>query len=151
MIFRTPRTDSVIDLLIIYAVNTGLLTGIFSVCSFIFVLTSPKNLIYSAFNIIAAKMYANSLLAVLNSRKFLQHKVQGDCFTSSSLRFPEERKTTGNSTTDTWNAPRLTHLSSSQGGGTVVGISLVPTGRGQTVSSGDVESIDTAARYLEAK
>ncbi|KAL1942355.1 hypothetical protein VTO73DRAFT_6419 [Trametes versicolor] len=78
-------TDSLINLLImiIYAVNTGLPTGIFSFLSLIFASTSsiasishksrhtqnqalvlPTNLIYFALTVVTAKLYANTLLAV---------------------------------------------------------------------------------------
>ncbi|KAI0739671.1 hypothetical protein C8Q80DRAFT_1274723 [Daedaleopsis nitida] len=65
------RTDSIIDLLILYAINTGLITGIFNLLSFVFAIAMPNNLIYGGLDIVATKFYANSLLAVLNSRRSL--------------------------------------------------------------------------------
>ncbi|KAI0667846.1 hypothetical protein C8Q78DRAFT_1081729 [Trametes maxima] len=65
------RTDSLIDLLIVYAINTGLLTGIFNILTFIFALVYSDNLIYGAFAVVTAKLYANSVLAALNARKSL--------------------------------------------------------------------------------
>ncbi|KAH9896912.1 hypothetical protein C8Q73DRAFT_432890 [Cubamyces lactineus] len=79
------RTDSLIDVLIIYTINTGLVTGIFSVLSLIFALVAPNNMIYSAFNLIATKCYANSVLAVLNSRKTITGKIGEDCFNTGSF------------------------------------------------------------------
>ncbi|KAH9933575.1 uncharacterized protein BXZ73DRAFT_77201 [Epithele typhae] len=64
-------TDSTLDTIIIYSINTGLITGIFNTISFIFALVSPNNMIYEGVIIIATKMYANSLFAVLNSRRSL--------------------------------------------------------------------------------
>ncbi|KAL7284309.1 hypothetical protein ACG7TL_001595 [Trametes sanguinea] len=75
------RTDSMIDLLIVYTINTGLLTGLFGVLSLIFALTSPNNLIYSALNLVATKTYATSLLAVYE--KLLA--AINDCFNSESV------------------------------------------------------------------
>ncbi|KAH9848025.1 hypothetical protein C2E23DRAFT_889474 [Lenzites betulinus] len=63
------RTDTMIDTLIIYSVNTGLLTGIFNMLSLIFAFTRPADLIYIGFAIPATKMYATTLLAALNSRQ----------------------------------------------------------------------------------
>ncbi|KAJ8482905.1 hypothetical protein ONZ51_g5036 [Trametes cubensis] len=71
--FKT--TDNIIEVLILYMVNTGLLTGIISIIAFVFALTLSGNLIYVGFGIVGAKLYANSLLAVLNSRKSLNNKV----------------------------------------------------------------------------
>ncbi|OSD07843.1 hypothetical protein PYCCODRAFT_1430041 [Trametes coccinea BRFM310] len=79
------RTDSMIDLLIVYTINTGLLTGLFGVLSLIFALTSPNNLIYSALNLVATKTYATSLLAVLNSRRGHLSQFEKDCFNSESV------------------------------------------------------------------
>ncbi|EIW52851.1 uncharacterized protein TRAVEDRAFT_53283 [Trametes versicolor FP-101664 SS1] len=53
------RTDSLITLLvmIMYAVNTGLLTGIFSFLSLIFALVLPTNLIYFALTVLTATTF----------------------------------------------------------------------------------------------
>ncbi|KAI0353785.1 hypothetical protein OH77DRAFT_1427086 [Trametes cingulata] len=157
------RTDSLIDLLIIYAINTGLLTGIFSVLSFIFAITSPSKLIYSAFNIIAAKSYANSLLAVLNSRKGLMDKAQEDCFGSDTLGLSASvLKRTGDSASrggagaiqlsaaQTWNKSQQsgTHAGSTGGQGTVLDIRVKAE---RSEGRSDVESVDTADRDLEQK
>ncbi|KAI1784894.1 hypothetical protein LXA43DRAFT_1100916 [Ganoderma leucocontextum] len=65
------RTDSMIDVLILYAVSTGFLTTVFNILAFIFVLAFPGNLIYVAFSVIATKLYANTLLVALNTRHAL--------------------------------------------------------------------------------
>ncbi|KAJ3018782.1 hypothetical protein NUW54_g252 [Trametes sanguinea] len=49
------RTDSLIDLLIVYTINTGLVTGVFGVLSLIFALVWPDSLIWSACNLVATK------------------------------------------------------------------------------------------------
>ncbi|KAI0709741.1 hypothetical protein C8Q76DRAFT_798538 [Earliella scabrosa] len=71
------RSDGVIEILILYAVTTGLLTTIFNVLTFLFAAIMPDNLIYIAFDIVASKMYATSLLAALNSRASLSEKNNG--------------------------------------------------------------------------
>ncbi|PIL32388.1 hypothetical protein GSI_05634 [Ganoderma sinense ZZ0214-1] len=67
-LLHTQRTgeklmDRVVDTLILYGVNTGLLTGVVTLASLVFSLVCPHNLIYAGFAIVATKMYANSLLA----------------------------------------------------------------------------------------
>ncbi|KAI0636149.1 hypothetical protein C8Q77DRAFT_1155856 [Trametes polyzona] len=61
-------TDSMIDVLIVYTINTGLLTGLLSL---VFAVVDPNNLIYVGFNMVSTRSYANSVLAVLNSRRSL--------------------------------------------------------------------------------
>ncbi|KAI1792149.1 hypothetical protein LXA43DRAFT_362598 [Ganoderma leucocontextum] len=66
------RMDRILNTLILYTINTGLLTGTLDLLSFLFALIYPNNLIYAAFGIVATKMYANSLLAALNTRNSLR-------------------------------------------------------------------------------
>ncbi|KAI0706757.1 hypothetical protein C8T65DRAFT_740592 [Cerioporus squamosus] len=63
------RADSVIDFLQLYVVNTGLLTGLFNMAAFIAAFALPSSFICASINIITARLYANSLLAVLNTRQ----------------------------------------------------------------------------------
>ncbi|KAI0350804.1 hypothetical protein OH77DRAFT_1007132 [Trametes cingulata] len=69
------RTDSLIEVLIIYSINTGLLTSIFGVLCFIFAIILPGNLVYIGISIVGVKLYANSVLAVLNSRRSLSDRM----------------------------------------------------------------------------
>ncbi|KAI0712582.1 hypothetical protein C8Q76DRAFT_490194 [Earliella scabrosa] len=62
------RTDSLIDLLVLYAITTGLLTTFINLAAFFFALFMPDNLIYVGVNIFAGKLYVTSLFAALNSR-----------------------------------------------------------------------------------
>ncbi|CDO75063.1 hypothetical protein BN946_scf184605.g4 [Trametes cinnabarina] len=68
------RTDSMVDILMVYTVNTGLSTSIISMAALICAITMKDNLIYSAMITVGTKMYSNSLLAVLNSRRSLVDK-----------------------------------------------------------------------------
>ncbi|KAI0633966.1 hypothetical protein C8Q77DRAFT_1156828 [Trametes polyzona] len=68
------RTNSIIDLLIIYSVRTGLLTGIFDLLTTIFAFTWPTNNVYMAFGLPGARMYAITLLSALNSRQWLSSR-----------------------------------------------------------------------------
>ncbi|KAI1785095.1 hypothetical protein LXA43DRAFT_167955 [Ganoderma leucocontextum] len=71
-------TDSMINVLIMYTINTGLLTGTISTISFFMAVFYPGTLIDDGLNLFAAKLYANSLLAVLNSRHFLSSYGKSD-------------------------------------------------------------------------
>ncbi|KAI0788182.1 hypothetical protein C8Q74DRAFT_1256330 [Fomes fomentarius] len=65
------RTDSMVDFLVLYAVNTGLVTGLFNILSFVFSIAMPSKLIYYAVGIAGTKLYAVTLLAALNARQSL--------------------------------------------------------------------------------
>ncbi|EIW52174.1 uncharacterized protein TRAVEDRAFT_32023 [Trametes versicolor FP-101664 SS1] len=79
------RTDSLIEVLIVYAINTGLLTSIFGLLCFIFAIILPGNLIYIGFSIVGVKLYANSVLAVLNSRRSLSDRMFESAFEMGSF------------------------------------------------------------------
>ncbi|KAM5544697.1 hypothetical protein V8D89_001595 [Ganoderma adspersum] len=63
------RTDSILDLLISFAINTGLLTSIINLAAMISAVLQPDALVYCAIYIVSSKLYSNSVLAVLNSRR----------------------------------------------------------------------------------
>ncbi|KAL1939520.1 hypothetical protein VTO73DRAFT_9831 [Trametes versicolor] len=62
-------TNSMIDVMIIYSVRTGLLTGIFDLLTTIFAFVRPTDNAYIAIGLPGARMYAITLLAALNSRQ----------------------------------------------------------------------------------
>ncbi|EIW57895.1 uncharacterized protein TRAVEDRAFT_48916 [Trametes versicolor FP-101664 SS1] len=68
------RTDSLIDILMVYSINTGLSTSMVTLVAAISAITMRNNLVYSGLYIIASKLYANSLLALLNSRRSIIDK-----------------------------------------------------------------------------
>lgn len=61
------RTDALINKLLRYTVNTGLLTSIIAVVDLIAFCTM-NNLIHLGFNFMLGKLYTNTLLATLNAR-----------------------------------------------------------------------------------
>ncbi|KAI0636100.1 hypothetical protein C8Q77DRAFT_1251813 [Trametes polyzona] len=63
------RTDSMVDILMVYGINTGLSTSVVTLAALISAIVKPNSLIYTAIMVVGTKMYANSLLAVLNSRR----------------------------------------------------------------------------------
>lgn len=60
-------TDSLLDRLIVWTLNTGLLTSIVAVIDLI-CFGTMNNLIHFAFNVCLAKLYANMFVATLNQR-----------------------------------------------------------------------------------
>ncbi|KAI0327373.1 hypothetical protein GY45DRAFT_1373256 [Cubamyces sp. BRFM 1775] len=77
------RTNTILDLLIAYAISTGLIICVFNVLNIAFSLAFPDNLIYTAFSIVLTKLYANTLLVALNTRSSLvQRGIMGENETS---------------------------------------------------------------------
>ncbi|KAI0741188.1 hypothetical protein C8Q76DRAFT_791529 [Earliella scabrosa] len=68
------RSDSILDVLMVYTINTGLSTSLLTIPAMFCAIFMRENLIWAAIYVIACKMYANSLLAVLNSRRSLIDK-----------------------------------------------------------------------------
>ncbi|QRW04468.1 transmembrane protein [Ceratobasidium sp. AG-Ba] len=62
------RTDALIDKLLRYTINTGLLTSLVAITDLIAFCTM-NNLIHLAFNFVLGKLYTNTLLATLNARE----------------------------------------------------------------------------------
>jgi len=62
------ETSSIINMLMVYAVNTGLVTSTVSLCTLIIYNTLSHTFIYMGFYFVLSNLYANSLLATLNSR-----------------------------------------------------------------------------------
>ncbi|KAJ8489129.1 hypothetical protein ONZ51_g3102 [Trametes cubensis] len=119
--------------------------GVFTVLSLVFALVAPDNLLYVAFNIIATDCYANSLLAVLNSRHTLANKVQGDCFTSATLGRPMLPRTvdTQCNAIEMWNVPQsqLPNSAGADVSSTVVDIKIQPDRDVPIVIQGDEDSV----------
>ncbi|KAI0714615.1 hypothetical protein C8Q76DRAFT_727410 [Earliella scabrosa] len=65
------KTDSMLDLLVMYAVSTGLITCIVHILNVAFSIAYPDNFIYAALSCILTKLYANTFLVALNTRRSL--------------------------------------------------------------------------------
>ncbi|KAI0366960.1 hypothetical protein BV20DRAFT_1055129 [Pilatotrama ljubarskyi] len=87
------RTDALISVIIVYTVNTGLVTGIFSFITFLFALIMPDNLVYIGISFFGAKLYVTSVLAVLNSRRELNDGILNgfDCTSFDLEELPKLR------------------------------------------------------------
>lgn len=66
------RSDSMINKLIIFAVNTGVLTSLCAIASLISIAVAPDTFLYIAFFFCLGRLYSNSLLATLNARKMIR-------------------------------------------------------------------------------
>ncbi|KIJ15773.1 hypothetical protein PAXINDRAFT_114156 [Paxillus involutus ATCC 200175] len=63
------RTEHVINRLLLYTINTGVLTSLFAILVITLYLALPTSMAFTAFVQVQSKLYAISLLASLNSRK----------------------------------------------------------------------------------
>ncbi|EJC99017.1 uncharacterized protein FOMMEDRAFT_23365 [Fomitiporia mediterranea MF3/22] len=85
------RSDNIINRLILFSLNTGLLTGLDAIAALIANTASPDTLIYVLFYVLTSRLYSNSLMATLNCRKGLngvdETSEQGISYASSEGRF----------------------------------------------------------------
>ncbi|KAI0714178.1 hypothetical protein C8T65DRAFT_155213 [Cerioporus squamosus] len=65
------RTDSMVDIIIMYTVSSGLIICIFNVLNVAFSVAWPDNLIYAGTSIVLTKLYSNTFLVSLNARQSL--------------------------------------------------------------------------------
>ncbi|ETW76848.1 hypothetical protein HETIRDRAFT_106236 [Heterobasidion irregulare TC 32-1] len=66
------RTDSLINVLMIYSINTNVVTSAFSLLCFITYTAIPRNFVFLTFYFPLSKMYINAMLASLNARESLR-------------------------------------------------------------------------------
>jgi len=71
------QTDSLVNILMVYTVNTGLLTSIVAAISLILYTVTPHNYIFLALYFNMSKLYLNALLATLNARSNLRNQMNG--------------------------------------------------------------------------
>jgi len=68
-------TNSIISMLMLWTLSTGLVTIICSLAALITNLTMPRSFVFLSFNFMLSKLYFNSLLAMLNSRGELKERL----------------------------------------------------------------------------
>ncbi|EDR07339.1 uncharacterized protein LACBIDRAFT_294515 [Laccaria bicolor S238N-H82] len=84
------RSDTIYTKLIVFSLNTGLLTSLCAVASLVSILAAGNTFIYIAFFFCMGRLYTNSLLATLNARKRIRGLSDGiDTLSTGvgSLRF----------------------------------------------------------------
>ncbi|PIL31187.1 hypothetical protein GSI_05884 [Ganoderma sinense ZZ0214-1] len=69
------KTDSMLEVLIAYALSTGALNCVVHILNVAFSIAWPSNFIYAMLSCILTKLYANTFLVALNTRKFLTHSL----------------------------------------------------------------------------
>ncbi|KAG5717579.1 hypothetical protein E4T56_gene4462 [Termitomyces sp. T112] len=79
------RSDTMINKLILFAVNTGFLTSLCAVASLISIVVAGGTFLYIAFYFCIGRLYSNSLLATLNARKMIRGSADGIHSTSENL------------------------------------------------------------------
>ncbi|KAI0355935.1 hypothetical protein OH77DRAFT_1520525 [Trametes cingulata] len=70
------RTDSLIAVLMLYAINTGLVQTIINTLVLIFALIAPHDLVYSGLGMVGSRLYPITLLAALNAREGFNRQMQ---------------------------------------------------------------------------
>ncbi|KAG6833998.1 hypothetical protein H0H93_012676, partial [Arthromyces matolae] len=79
------RSDTMINKLILFAVNTGVLTSLCAVGSLISIVVAGQTFLYIAFFFCIGRLYSNSLLATLNARKMIRGSTDGIHSTSENF------------------------------------------------------------------
>ncbi|RDB27631.1 hypothetical protein Hypma_003292 [Hypsizygus marmoreus] len=79
------RSDTMINKLILFAVNTGFLTSLCAIASLISIVVAGHTFLYIAFFFCMGRLYSNSLLATLNARKMIRGAADGIHSTSENL------------------------------------------------------------------
>lgn len=83
-----PSTDHIIRILILFTVNTNLMTTCFSISELVTFLALPQATVYGGVGFLLTKTYFNSFLALLNSREYLREKLDGTASTLTLRREP---------------------------------------------------------------
>ncbi|KAF6760860.1 hypothetical protein DFP72DRAFT_56129 [Ephemerocybe angulata] len=81
------RSDTMINRLILFSVNTGFLTSLCAVGSLISIVVAGHTFLYIAFFFCIGRLYTNSLLATLNARKLIRGSADGIHTTSDNFSF----------------------------------------------------------------
>ncbi|KAJ7050329.1 hypothetical protein C8F01DRAFT_1264212 [Mycena amicta] len=89
------KTTALVDKLIKWTIETGMITSIFSILNLAFYQKERGNFIWVGIQIVKARLFANSLLASLNSRQVLRELNAKDTRVTSGGAYPTSRGGTG--------------------------------------------------------
>ncbi|KAF9222065.1 hypothetical protein BS17DRAFT_784363 [Gyrodon lividus] len=84
------RSDTMINKLILFSINTGLLTSVCAIASLVSISVWPDTFIYIAFYFSLGRLYCNSLLATLNARKGIRNDSRNDEMSLSLQGVPQK-------------------------------------------------------------
>jgi hypothetical protein len=87
---RSGFSETIVKRLIVYTINTGLLTSVIAVLDLITFKTLPNGAVHLIFNFMLSKLYTNSLLASLNARSSLSGRGRT---TDDGISLPVYRRT----------------------------------------------------------
>ncbi|KAF8879437.1 hypothetical protein CPB84DRAFT_1687940 [Gymnopilus junonius] len=79
------KSDTIINKLILFAVNTGFLTSLCAVASLVSIVVAGNTFLYIAFFFCIGRLYTNSLLASLNARKMIRRSGEAIHTTSDNI------------------------------------------------------------------
>ncbi|EMD32552.1 hypothetical protein CERSUDRAFT_108682 [Gelatoporia subvermispora B] len=74
---QVRSTNSIVRTLIVYSINTGVISSLCALIQCITWATMPNNLVYSIFFASSPKLLLNALLATLNARQYLREVAKG--------------------------------------------------------------------------
>jgi len=69
------KSDTMINKLIVFVVNTGVLTTLCAIAALISLVASPNTLIYASFYFCIGRLYTNSFMATLNARRSITEQI----------------------------------------------------------------------------
>jgi len=79
------RSDTMINKLVLFFVNTGLITSLFALASLISITAAPNAFIYILFFFCMGRLYSNSLLAILNGRHIIKEASGNGILTTGDM------------------------------------------------------------------
>ncbi|KAA1470133.1 hypothetical protein DENSPDRAFT_879477 [Dentipellis sp. KUC8613] len=89
------RSDTMINKLMLWTVNTGLLTSVDAALALATHAALPSTFVYICFFFLLGRLYSNSLLGTLNARKTIRPDTSQDESISLGIGFSRSRATTG--------------------------------------------------------
>ncbi|KLO17951.1 hypothetical protein SCHPADRAFT_900136 [Schizopora paradoxa] len=98
------RTETLVNRLVMFTINTGLITSMCAIMALVSVLAWPNTFLYIAFYLLISRLYTNSLLATLNARASLgrsspgattQDESQLNSFHLSRVKIGDTKNSTG--------------------------------------------------------
>ncbi|KAF8590026.1 hypothetical protein K439DRAFT_1657594 [Ramaria rubella] len=80
-----PETNNTVNILILFNVNTLVITTLFSIATLVTFLVLPNDLVYVALQFVGPKSYINSALATINSRDYIGGKLTDQLPTTATI------------------------------------------------------------------
>jgi len=93
---RVRRTNDVLNLLAIYAINCGILNLIFSISGIILVVRDRDSLIYTVPSYIMIRLYFCAFMSILNTRDYLRETLDGSGLVMSTFTQRSPSSNAGN-------------------------------------------------------